>query len=130
MPKTFEVIGMPPDRVLKKLSRDSWNMIKKPISDGGKLIQKRGKEMASNFKRSGNYRKSIRRKTVASRRSGEISATVGVITSSPAFKYAAKVEHKHHVFSRLEHEFKNPTIQSVKSGLRNGLRTYRIRGTG
>jgi len=102
-------------------------MIKHPIAEAGKAIQKRAKVMATPFKISGDYRRSIRRKTRAMKKEGEISATVGVSKSSPAWLYGRKVEHKHHIFTRLEHEFRDQVTTDVKRGIKDGMRNLKIR---
>ena len=128
MSKLIEILGVPPSRILFGLSRDGFNMIKQPIQDNGTLVRKRAKEMAQEFRKSGTYRRAIRKKSRSLKREGEISTTVGIITSSKAIAYAAKVEGKHRVFNRLDHEFRQPVEKDVKKGIRDGLRTYRVKG--
>ena len=105
-------------------------MIKNPVVQAGKDIQKRAKVLASKgagFGITGTYRKSIGRKSRAMKREGEISATVGIRNDSPAKVYAWRVEGKHHVFTKLEHEFRDPVTKEVRAGLVGGLKKLKIR---
>jgi hypothetical protein len=122
--KTIQVKGMMPDRILFKMSKEGFNAIKDPIKEAGAAVQKRAKEIAP--VKSGLYRKSIRRKLRTLKREGQISTTVGIKTNGLAIAYAGKVEAKHHIFTRLEHEFRNPVTAAVKSGIVKGLRSVRF----
>jgi hypothetical protein len=123
----IEVIGVPPSRILLGLSKEGFKAIKDPIQESGKDVKKRAVEMADDFRKSGTYRRAIRRRSRSIKKEGEISTTVGIITSSKAIAYAAKVEHKHRVFNRLGHEFRQPVEIKVKKGIRTGLSTFRLK---
>lgn len=127
LPKLEHVSGPTPSRVLFQISKEGFLMIKNPVVDSGKAIQKRAKEMALTFKKTGTYRKAIGRKTRALKKEGEISATIGINRNSPAIKYAKKVEVRHHIFTRLDHEFRRVVQSNLKKGLSTGLKRLKIK---
>ena len=61
------------------------------------------------------------------KKEGDISVIVGVRYAAPAFAYSYRVEAKHHVFTKLEHEFRQVIEKDVRDGLKKGLRKLKIR---
>ncbi len=125
--KMIQVKGPKLTSVLTQVNKAGIAAIKKPIVENSKDIQRRARQIAVDFRKTGRYYRSIGRRTRAIRKEGEISATVGIRTSSDAMLYAWKLEHKYHVFTHLEHEFKQPVTRDVTKGLRDGMRMLKVR---
>ena len=123
--KMITVSGLTFSKILNEVNREGFNMIKKPIAEAGKMAQKRAKDIAPVI--SGTFRKSIIRRTRARRKEGEISATVGVNSSSPAIKYAWKVENKYAIFQILDKQMRIPTQKLVAEGIRKGMQHLKVR---
>lgn len=87
-------------RVLKSIRKKDMQMVKAGLRDSSMLLKKDAQEMAPVV--TGEFRKSIRRQVRGRVKTGLAQAQVGVILSSPAWRYAAKVEKKHKLFRILE----------------------------
>lgn len=100
MSKFITIKGPSLARLLKKIEKKDFAMIKTGLRESSVFVKKEAQDLAPVV--TGQFRRSIRRQVRGRLKRGFAEAKIGVIFQSPAFSYAAKVEGKYKLFRQLE----------------------------
>ena len=100
MSKFITIKGPSLNRILKKIEKKDFAMIKTGLRESSIFVKKEAQDLAPVV--TGQFRRSIRRQVKGQLKRGFAETKIGVIFQSPAFAYAAKVEGKHKLFRQLE----------------------------
>ena len=125
MAKMFKWRGPTLQKIFRKLEKKNMDMIKIPLRESAKLVQKQAKDDAPVV--TGAYKKAIKRSVRTNRRSGFAFAKVGIKRGDPVMKYAGNVEQKHYTFTILEKTQEKPVRALFNQGLNKFFNRLRIR---
>lgn len=117
------VHGLSFEKVLSEVNKEGLRIVKAPIRATGELAKSRAQDISPVV--SGTFRKSIIL-TTANKDNGDVSVTVGVNNSSPAIKYAWKVENKYNIFNTLDKEMRIPLTTILTDAIKASMNTLRI----
>lgn len=123
--KVFKMSGPNFNKVLKKIANKNIDMIRQPLKESSTKLKQQARSLSPVV--SGEFRKSIKKKTEISKRNYIARSKIGVAANTKANFYASKVEKKHLIFKRLELQQRKPVISLFKMRINKYWNNQRIK---